>query len=89
MMRTALFAAAIVLPVIAAAQETETTGSINPADPAGIVTEQQARERLLAAGYTAIGTFDRDSDGVWRTTAMKGEDMMSVAVAEDGAIEDR
>jgi hypothetical protein len=89
MKRSALFAAAILLPVIAVAQETDQTGSITPVDPAGIVTEQQARARLAAAGYTAIGTFDRDAAGIWRTTAMKGDNMMSVAVDHNGAIEDR
>lgn len=88
MKRSAVFAAAILLPVIAAAQDMDQTGSITRVDPA-IVTEHRARERLLAAGYTAIGTLDRDSDGIWRTTAMKGDSMMSVAVSRDGEIEDR
>lgn len=88
MKRSALFAAAIVLPVIAAAQETDNTGSITPVDPPGAVTEQQVRHRLASAGYTAIGALDRDSDGIWRTTAMKGDNMMSVAVNENGQIED-
>jgi hypothetical protein len=90
MMRNALFAVAIALPVFAGAQDnTDRTGSISRVDPTTIVTEEQARDRLASAGYTAIGTFDRDSDGVWRTTAMKGENMMSVAIAQDGTIEDR
>lgn len=89
MKRSVLFAAAILLPLIAAAQDVNHTGSITPTDPARIATEQQARERLVAAGYTAVGTFDRDADGVWRTTAMKGDSMMSVAINQDGEIEDR
>jgi hypothetical protein len=89
MKRSALFAAAIVLPVIAAAQEMDQTGSITPVDPNGVVTEQQVRDRLASAGYTAIGALDRDSDGIWRTTAMKGDTMMSVAVNGKGEIEDR
>jgi hypothetical protein len=90
MMKSALFAAAIALPVIAGAQDnTDQTGSISPVDPGGILTEQQARDRLSKAGYTAIGTIDRDSDGIWHTTAMKGDNMMSVAITETGAIEDR
>jgi hypothetical protein len=89
MKRSALFAAAIILPAIAAAQEADKTGSITPIDPNGVATEQQARDRLATAGYTAIGALDRDSDGIWRTTAMKGDNMMSVAVNENGEIEDR
>jgi hypothetical protein len=89
MNKSALFAAVIALPVIAAAQDTDKTGSITRVDPSNILTEQQARDRLVKAGYTAIGTLDRDSDGNWRTTAMKGDIMMSVAIGEDGTIEDR
>lgn len=90
MMRTALFAAAIALPVVAGAQDTtDQTGSISPVDPGDVATEQQARDRLAKAGYTAIGTLSRDPDGIWRTTAMKGDNMMSVAVTENGTIEDR
>ena len=90
MMRTALFAAAIALPVVAGAQDTtDQTGSISPANPDSVVTEQQARDRLAKAGYTAIGAFDRDDGGIWRTTAMKGVNMMSVAVSANGTIEDR
>ena len=90
MMRSALFAAAIALPVVAGAQDTtDQTGSISRVDPDGILTEQQARDRLTEAGYTAIGTLDRDSDGIWRTTAMKDDNMKSVAITENGTIEDR
>jgi hypothetical protein len=88
MKRSALFAAAILLPVIAAAQDMNQTGGITRVGPS-IMTEQQARERLVAAGYTAIGTFDRDAEGIWRTTAMKGDSMRSVAVSQEGEIEDR
>ena len=89
MKRNVLFAAVIALPVVAAAQDLDKTGSITPIDPASIATEQQARNHLVRAGYSAIGTLSRDSDGIWRTTAMKGDIMMSVSVAEDGTIEDR
>ena len=90
MMRTALFAAAIALPVVVGAQDTmDQTGSIPTVETDRVATEQQARERLAEAGYTAIGALDRDADGVWRTTAMKGDNMMSVAVSRNGEIEDR
>lgn len=90
MKRSVLIAVAIALPVIAAAQDsTDRTGSINPVDPARNLTEHQVRERLAKSGYTAIGALDRDSDGVWRTTAMKGDNMMSVSVNLGGTIEDR
>jgi hypothetical protein len=90
MKRSALFAVVIALPVIAFAQDsTDRTSSINRVDPARILTEHQVRERLTKSGYTAIGAIDRDADGVWRTTAMKGDNMMSVSVSRGGTIEDR
>jgi hypothetical protein len=87
MIRSTLFAAAMMLPLIAAAQDR--TGSIPAREPRRIVTEQQVRDHLAGAGYTAIGTLDRDADGIWRTTAMKGGNMMAVGVGQDGTIEDR
>jgi hypothetical protein len=87
MKRSALFAAAIMLPVIAAAQDK--TGSIAPANRPVVITEHHVRDQLTKAGYTAIGTIERDADGIWRTTAMKGDNMMSIAVTREGNIEDR
>ena len=59
MMRSALFALAVALPAIAAAQDTaDQTGSINRTDPARVLTEQGVRDRLTRAGYTAIGSID-------------------------------
>ena len=90
MIRSALFAVVIALPVIAAAQDsTDQTGSIKPTDPSRVLTEHQVRERLTNAGYTAIGSIERDADGVWRTTGMKGDNMMSISVNHGGTIEDR
>ncbi|MGV3550260.1 hypothetical protein [Rhizobium sp.] len=90
MMRSVLFAVVIALPVIATAQDnSDKTGSIARTDPAGILSEQQVRDRLAGEGYTAIGSIERDTDGIWRTTAMKGDTMMSISVNPGGAIEDR
>ncbi|MBX9456281.1 MAG: hypothetical protein KL863_09810 [Rhizobium sp.] len=89
MMTRALLAAAIMLPSIAASQETENTGSTPPAISADALTENQVRDMLAADGYTAIGTLERDSEGIWRTTAMKGINMMAITVNRDGEIEDR
>ena len=87
MKRSALLAVAVALPLMAAAQQDpDHTGSIPKTDS---LTEQQVRDRLTSAGYTAIGTLDLDSEGFWRTTAMKGDDMMSISVNRNGSIEDR
>lgn len=89
MTRIALFALAIALPVVATAQDMNQTGSIPPAAQADAMTEPRLRRRLTAEGYTSIGTIELDSEGIWRTTAMKGDTMMSVSVTRDGTIEDR
>jgi len=87
MKRSALFAVAVALPLMAAAQQDPNhTGSIPKTES---LTEQQVRDRLASAGYTAIGTLNLDSEGFWRTTAMKGDDMMSISVNRNGSIEDR
>ena len=87
MMRNAFLVIAIALPVMAAAQQDPNhTGSIPQTTH---LTEHDVRQRLETAGYTAIGSLERDSEGFWRTTAMKGEDMRSVSVSRDGNIEDR
>ncbi|CAN7417354.1 PepSY domain-containing protein [Rhizobium sp. LjRoot254] len=94
------FAAFLALtPAAAPAQEGDTTGSINPPvvtpdDGSAIVpvpgensfTESQVRNRLAAAGYTGIGYLDLDSDGVWRTTAMKDDTLVSLGVDHKGNI---
>jgi hypothetical protein len=87
MKKTALLAVAVALPFMAAAQQDpQHTGSIPRTDR---MTEQQVRHKLESAGYNAIGMLELDSEGVWRTTAMKGDEMMSISVSRDGSIEDR
>ena len=99
MKKLILFLACLALaPVLAAAQD-ETTGSITPpavtsgeTSPNGSVpgengfTEPQVRERLSQAGYTGIGWLTLDSDGVWRTTAIKQDNLVSLGVDRQGNI---
>jgi hypothetical protein len=94
------FAAFLALtPAAALAQEGDTTGSISPpvVTPDGSnanapvpgensFTEQQVRERLAAAGYTGIGSLNLDSDGVWRTTAIKEDTLVSLGFDYQGNI---
>jgi hypothetical protein len=92
------FAAFLALtPAAAPAQDADTTGSINapvvtPDDSSSTVpgetsfTESQVRERLAAAGYTGIGYLNLDSDGVWRTTAMKKDTLVSLGFDYQGNI---
>lgn len=92
------FAAFLALtPAAALTQDADTTGSINPPvvtpdDSSSTVTgetsftESQVRERLAAAGYTGIGYLNLDSDGVWRTTAMKKDTLVSLGFDYQGNI---
>lgn len=94
------FAAFLALtPAAALAQEGDTTGSINPSvvtpDDSNAnapvpgensFTESQVRARLAEAGYTGIGYLALDSDGVWRTTAMKKDTLVSLGFDYRGNI---
>lgn len=99
MKREIFFATLLILsPFPAVAQDT--TGSINPPDATSdgevevpmagenSFTEGQVRERLAAAGYWSIGTLDLDTDGIWRTTAMKGDKLVSISFDYQGNIID-
>lgn len=91
MKRSAMIAIAIaiVLPAPAIAQDpADQTGSISTETRENVLSEDQARAKLIDAGFTAIGTMQLDLEGVWRTTAMKGNDMMSIAITRKGDIED-
>jgi hypothetical protein len=94
------FAAFLALtPAAALAQDEGTTGSITPqavtpddSNPNAPVpgensfTEEQVRARLAAAGYTGIGSLNLDSDGVWRTTAIKEDTLVSLGLDGKGNI---
>ena len=80
---TALAVAAVALPAIAFAETPAKTGvqELAPLDGANSFTENQARKRVVEAGFTKVGAMQKDDKGVWRTMAMK--DGASVAVAVD------
>ncbi|MGE8106133.1 PepSY domain-containing protein [Allorhizobium sp. NPDC080224] len=59
----------------------ETQNPAAPVEGANSFTEEQARERIEAAGFTGIADLKLDDQGVWQATAMK--DGMSVPVAMD------
>lgn len=99
-MKRSLFLAGFLAftPAVALAQDNGTTGSITP----GVTdddtrtsapvpgdnsfTEPQVRARLAEAGYTGIGSLSLDSDGVWRTTAIKGDTLVSLGLDNRGTI---
>ncbi|WP_432350010.1 PepSY domain-containing protein (plasmid) [Shinella yambaruensis] len=65
-------------PAIATPDDTNATA---PVEGANSFTEDQAKERIVAAGYADVTGLKLDDKGVWRGTAMK--DGKSVAVALD------
>jgi len=61
----------------------------NPAAPlagANSFTQDQARARLGANGFTNIGALSKDANGVWRGQATKGGKGFTVAVDFQGNI---
>ena len=90
MKKEIFFATLLMLsPLPASAQDTTSAGEVEvPMAGENSFTESQVRERLAAAGYSAIGTLDLDTDGIWRTTAMKGDKLVSISFDYKGNIID-
>jgi hypothetical protein len=72
----------------------EQTGAINHVtleSGENSFTENQAKERIQAAGFTDVGTLTLDEQGIWRGTASKGATSVQVGldfkgnIAADGA----
>lgn len=57
-----------------------------PLPGANSFTEAQAKSRLEANGYTAVGTLAKDGNGVWRGKAMHGGAQVDVSVDYRGNI---
>ncbi|MGV6873187.1 PepSY domain-containing protein [Pseudochelatococcus sp. B33] len=49
-------------------------------------TEEQARERIVEAGYTDVGPLSLDPNGVWRGTAAKNGLTVNVGVDYEGNV---
>lgn len=49
-------------------------------------TENQAKDRLLAAGYVNVSALAKDANGVWRGTGSDGGKSMKVAVDFKGNV---
>lgn len=56
-----------------------------PAKGANSFTENQARGRLVKAGYSGIGKLTKQ-DGLWQTSAMKGGKRMTVMLDYKGNV---
>jgi putative membrane protein len=51
-----------------------------PLKGANSFTEGQAKDRIVAAGFTSVSSLAKDGDGVWRGDAMKDGKSAKVAV---------
>jgi len=57
-----------------------------PLEGANSFTENQARKRIVDAGYTDVGALKKDDKGIWRTVAMKDGASVSVSIDFKGNI---
>ncbi|KPF45127.1 PepSY domain-containing protein [Rhizobium sp. G187] len=64
----------------------DTPNAPAPVEGANSFTEAQAKERIEAAGYTAVTDLKLDDKGVWQATATKDGKSMSVAMDYQGNI---
>jgi len=57
-----------------------------PLKGANSFTEAQAKDRIVAAGFTSVSSLAKDGDGVWRGNAMKDGKAAKVAVDFKGNV---
>lgn len=57
-----------------------------PLEGANSFTEEQAKDRIIAAGMTAPAVLTKDDKGIWRGTATQGVKPVNVAVDYKGNV---
>ena len=57
-----------------------------PFEGANSFTENQAKERITAAGFTGVAALAKDDKGIWRGKAMKADKSVDVAVDFKGNV---
>ena len=57
-----------------------------PLEGANSFTEGQAKDRIVAAGYTDVSKLAKDDKGIWRGTAMQSGNKINVAVDYQGNV---
>ena len=57
-----------------------------PLKGANSFTEGQAKDRVVAAGFTSVSSLAKDGDGIWRGSAMKDGKSVKVAVDFKGNV---
>lgn len=66
-----------------------TTAKTEPGAPlpgANSFTEAQAKDRALAAGFENVSALTKDTNGVWRGTAMEGTKQVKISVDFKGNV---
>ena len=57
-----------------------------PLAGANSFTENQAKDRAVAAGFTDVTALVKDADGIWRGTAKSGDKSVKIAVDFKGNV---
>ena len=57
-----------------------------PLEGANSFTESQARDRAVAAGFSNVSPLKKDDKGIWRGTAARGNQNLSIAVDFKGNV---
>lgn len=65
-------------------QHTVNDGAAKPG--ANSFTEGQAKQHILNSGYASVSDLTKGSDGIWRGTATKGGQSISVALDFKGNV---
>ncbi len=66
-----------------------TTDNNAPKPGPNMMTEMQAKEKMMKSGYTSIQSLTKTSDGIWMGTAMKDNKQVSVMLDYKGDITER
>jgi hypothetical protein len=57
-----------------------------PLEGANSFTENQARDRVIAAGFSEVSALTKDEKGIWRGTAVKDGKTVNIAVDYKGNV---
>ena len=57
-----------------------------PLEGANSFTENQAKDRVVAAGFSNVSALTKDEKGIWRGTAVKDGKTVNIAVDYKGNV---
>ncbi len=73
-------------PAIATDEAKAEREAVAPAAGASSFTEDQARQRIVDAGYTDVTALSKSVNGSWQATAMKGGQSTTIVVDYQGNV---